>query len=72
MSLSFETIILNAASLGEFNPMPDLKNVSYIHVKFDTTPNVTDADKLHFGVYIATDSPEKRRLYTISSIIKIS
>ena len=49
MSLHFETITLNAASLGEVNPMPDLKNVSYIHAKFDTTPNVTDADKLHFG-----------------------
>ena len=49
MALKFEKIILNAANLGEVNPMPDLKNVSYIHAKFDTTENVSETDKLHFG-----------------------
>lgn len=49
MSLEFKKITLNAAELGDINPMPDFKNVSYIHAKFDTTENVSETDKLHFG-----------------------
>lgn len=47
--LTFEPITLLAASLGDVNPMPDLKNVSYIHAKCETTPNVTEEEKKHFG-----------------------
>lgn len=48
-TLKFESIILKAAGLGETNPMPDLKNVSYIHAKFETAPRVTPEDKTYFG-----------------------
>ena len=48
-TLKFEPIVLKAAALGELNPMPDLKNVSYIHAKFETTENVTPEDRTHFG-----------------------
>ena len=48
-SLRIVPLTLKAASLGDVNPMPDLKNVSYIHAKFATTPNVTDEDKKWFG-----------------------
>jgi len=47
--LKFESVTLNAATLGEVNPMPDLKNVSYIHAKYETTPAVTPEDKRWFG-----------------------
>lgn len=49
MSLSFENIVFKSASLGEENPMPDLKNNSYIHAKFSTTDNVTVQEKENFG-----------------------
>lgn len=47
--LRFEPITLMASKLGGLNPMPDLKNVSYIHAQCETTPNVTDEDRKHFG-----------------------
>lgn len=47
--LRYEPITLKAANLGGVNPMPDLKNVSYIHAKCDTTANVTEEDKKYFG-----------------------
>lgn len=33
----FEPYIMPAASLGKFNPLPDIKNVSYIHAQIETT-----------------------------------
>lgn len=42
-------LTLKAASLRGVNPMPDMKNVSYIHAKFATTENVTEEDKKWFG-----------------------
>ena len=48
-TLRITPLTLKAASLGDVNPMPDLKNVSYIHAKFATTPNVTEEDKKWFG-----------------------
>lgn len=48
-NLTFETILLKAAGLGAVNPMPDLKNVSYIHAQYETTPAVTAEDKAWFG-----------------------
>lgn len=47
--LRFENITLKAADFGGLNPMPDLKNVSYIHAKCETTSNVTAEEKKHFG-----------------------
>ena len=51
MSLSFENIVFKSASLGEENPMPDLKNNSYIHAKFSTTDNVTVSARVPFQLY---------------------
>lgn len=48
-TLKIVPLTLKAASLGQVNPMPDLKNISYIHAKFATTPNVTEEDKKWFG-----------------------
>lgn len=47
--LTFEPITLKSAGFGELNPMPDLKNVSYIHAKFETSDAVTGEDRRHFG-----------------------
>ena len=47
--LIFTEITLTGAPVGEENPMPDLKNVSYIHAGFQTTENVSAADKKYFG-----------------------
>lgn len=48
-TLQIKPITLLAASLGEVNPMPDLKNVSYIHSKFHTTSRVSEEDQKWFG-----------------------
>ena len=48
--LEFTEITLNAADLGEQNPMPDLKNTSYIHATVAVTDRLTDEDKKRIGV----------------------
>ena len=48
--LIFTDIPLLGAPVGEENPMPDLKNVSYIHATFQTTDRVTEEDRKYFGV----------------------
>ena len=47
--LVFAPVVLRAAAFGGVNPMPDMKNTSYIHAKFETTDRVTEADKAYFG-----------------------
>lgn len=72
-TLRITPLTLKAASLGDVNPMPDLKNVSYIHAKFATTPNVTDADKKWFGKgaigtllpYLSQDDYNRERKDTV-------
>lgn len=49
-TLDFTTVELMGAPFGDENPMPDLKNVSYIHATFATTERVSDEDKKYFGV----------------------
>lgn len=44
----FEPYIMPAADMGECNPLPDIKNVSYIHAKIETT----DAIPEELGKYI--------------------
>ena len=48
--LVFTEIPLMGAAVGGENPMPDLKNVSYIHATFQTTERVTEEDRKYFGV----------------------
>lgn len=45
----FDTIMFPAASLGPLNPMPDIKNVSYIHAGYEMTPRVTQEERTHIG-----------------------
>ena len=39
-----ENLIINSADLGDCNPLPDLKNVSYIHAKYETTEKITEKE----------------------------
>lgn len=41
--------MLPAADLGNESPMPDIKNVSYIHAGFKTTNRVSRGEKKHLG-----------------------
>ena len=42
-------LVLPAADLGNESPMPDIKNVSYIHAGFKTTNRVSRGEKKHLG-----------------------
>lgn len=44
-----ENLIINSADLGDCNPLPDLKNVSYIHAKYETTEKITEKEKSLIG-----------------------
>ena len=44
-TLKLEPVVLKAAALGDVNPMPDVKNVSYIQAGFETTSRVTQEDR---------------------------
>ncbi len=48
-TLRFEPYEMPAADLGAENPMPDLKNVSYIHAKYEVSENLSEEDKKHMG-----------------------
>jgi len=45
----FEDFIMPAASMGEQNPLPDIKNISYIHAGYQTTPKISDDEKKYIG-----------------------
>lgn len=44
-----EDYIINSAELGECNPLPDLKNISYIHAGYKITDKVTEEERTHIG-----------------------
>ncbi len=44
-----EKILIPAADLGKNNPMPDIKNVSYIHAGFELTDRISDAERKYIG-----------------------
>ena len=41
--------IMPAANMGKENPLPDIKNVSYIHAGIETTENVPEKDKKYIN-----------------------
>lgn len=47
--IKFETLSMPAASMGELNPMPDIKNVSYIHAGYHITDNVREDERTYIG-----------------------
>lgn len=47
--IKIESIRIPAADLGKLNPMPDIKNVSYIHADYDLTSNVQEDEKQNIG-----------------------
>ena len=47
--IKFETLTMPAASMGELNPMPDVKNVSYIHASYHLTDKVTEDERKYIG-----------------------
>lgn len=44
-----ETYPIPSADLGPENPMPDIKNISYIHAGIDIAPKVPEEDRTHIG-----------------------
>lgn len=47
--IRFEEYIIDSADLGECNPLPDLKNVSYIHAGYEMTDKITADERLGIG-----------------------
>ncbi len=47
--IKFETITVPAADLGALNPMPDIKNISYIHADYEMTDAISEQEKAHIG-----------------------
>lgn len=47
--IRFEKYIIRSATLGVENPLPDIKNVSYIHAGFDVTDKLTEEEKVNLG-----------------------
>lgn len=47
--ISYEEYVINSAELGECNPLPDLKNVSYIHAGYEMTDKVTPEERKSIG-----------------------
>lgn len=47
--VKFEDYIMPAAGLGNSNPMPDIKNISYIHAGYELTSNVREEEKNNIG-----------------------
>ena len=45
----FEDYTMPAASLGKGNPMPDIKNVSYIHAGYEMTEKIREEEKTYIG-----------------------
>lgn len=42
-------IKMRVSDLGELNPMPDIKNVSYIHAGFEAKPSMNEEEKRYLG-----------------------
>ena len=47
--ISYEEYIINSAELGKCNPLPDLKNVSYIHAGYEMTDRITEEERRGIG-----------------------
>ena len=47
--IKFEDYIMPAASMGNMSPMPDIKNVSYIHAGYEMTDKVREDEKTYLG-----------------------
>ena len=47
--IKFEDYIIDAASMGKLNPMPDIKNVSYIHAGYEMTDKIDEDEKRYIG-----------------------
>ncbi len=47
--IKFEDYTMLAASMGNMNPMPDIKNVSYIHAGYEMTDKVREDEKTYLG-----------------------
>lgn len=45
----FEDYVINSADLGDYNPLPDIKNVSYIHAGYEMTDRITEEESAGFG-----------------------
>lgn len=45
----FENMIIPSAELGAENPLPDIKNVSYIHAGFEMTDKIRESEKAYLG-----------------------
>ena len=44
-----EKLVIPAAEMGPLNPMPDIKNVSYIHAGYEMTDKVSEEEKKYIG-----------------------
>lgn len=47
--ISVKKLKIMAAELGKENPMPDIKNISYIHAGYKLTDKITAKESLHIG-----------------------
>lgn len=47
--VTIEDYIIPSANLGSDNPLPDIKNNTYIHAKIETTPAVTEEEGKSIG-----------------------
>jgi len=47
--ITVEKLKIMAADLGEENPMPDIKNISYIHAGYELTDKITTQEREHIG-----------------------
>ncbi|MBE5752319.1 MAG: DUF5107 domain-containing protein [Clostridiales bacterium] len=47
--VSIDCLEIMAADMGAANPLPDIKNVQYIHAGFEVTKNVTKEESEHLG-----------------------
>ena len=45
--IKFEKYNMPAASMGDLNPMPDIKNINYIHAGYELTDKIRDDEKKH-------------------------
>lgn len=47
--IKLEKYSMPSADLGPLNPLPDIKNVSYIHAGYEMTDRITEEDKQYIG-----------------------
>lgn len=62
--IRFEDYIMPASDIGALNPMPDIKNISYIHTGFEMTEKISEEEKTYIGKgMISTLLPYKIQNY---------